>query len=186
MTSTLIGIGIGLFLYQSGVAFLPAQLFKGTFIEKTGEKTSNIVEKVLGEKGKALTSKIRPLWSNERARPYMILGIVIISICALIKIAIYTGLWDANRLRNSLVGKNSKVKKRKRADASGMADEIATLLLTAVVGIITAPVAKNAFMDDKEPYYGIILWGIVLAILAWIKLALITGALKVGAPSRHG
>ncbi len=178
-TSTCIGIGIGLYMYQSGLVFVLGD-FGNKLVGKAQEEAGSILERIpiFGSKAKELA--LTPLWSNEQTQPYLVAGLVVIGICVLLKLLIYCSLWDANRMRDGLLGSSGRSSGHYGIDAQGIADEIVTFLITIVLGIVTAPLAKNAMLDDKDPHNFLLGGGILLAILCWVKLALITGALRFG------
>lgn len=181
MTSTCIGIGVGFYMYQSGIVTHLGAM--GSKILGRAEKTASsfwdkVVSPVTGTKLNDLS--MESLWKDDTARIYLMVGIGMICVCVLIKFLLYTSLWDANRTRDALVGHGGRSSRHRGMDTNGIMDEIATLLLTIAIGIFTAPITKNALLENQDPETMGIVIPILIVFLAWFKFALHTGAIQFG------
>lgn len=184
--TTCIGIGIGFYLYESRVAFLGEKYFPGFFGRVQDEATGfwgQITDITRGTPLEGTIKLVPDLWSNEAAKPLITAGIAIIAVWAVVKLAIYFSLWDANQLRDALLGQKTK-RSRYQVDYNGIADEIATLLLTTLVGLVITPLIEAAFVEEQQgnSRYQIFLL-LLLVPVAFFKLLIISGGLVFG-PSR--
>lgn len=122
VASILIGIGIGLYLFETGIAFAPFEAAQkisknfpglqktfGDFGGKLGrdlKMAENIVRKT-PLKNKFSLQELTAGW-GKKAQPYLVVGATIVGICILLKILMYLHIWDANQLRNALVGRGRR------------------------------------------------------------------------------
>lgn len=180
-TATCIGIGIGFYMYQSGIttAF-------GDFGDKVLGKAENRATSLWDKVASPITGKkfnelgINSIWEDDQGKVYVIVGLWLIGVSALIKFLIYTSIWDANHTRDFLVGHGGGHSKPFGIDFAGIMDEIATLLLTVAIGILTAPITKNAFLENQDPQTMGVIIPVAVFVLALFKFALYAGALQFG------
>lgn len=191
-SSIIIGIATGLYMYESRLIFLPEQWAQNVFNAiGLGEWFSNFMSGVRDTAVSVFDQTIgsTPLrkevdWvpdllSNEAARPYVIAGGILLGVCIVLKILIYCSLWDANRLRDSMMNQRGR-HYNYGIDYNGIVEEIVTFLLTTVFSIVTTPVVRNALDQEKDSYYCQYLFLGLLAVLLILKFLLMTGAMEFG------
>jgi uncharacterized membrane protein len=185
-SSITIGIATGLYMYESRLVFLPEQWGQSFFSAiGLGEWFSKTMSNLRAEALSAFGGKNKQIdWvpdilNNEATRPYVIAGAILLGVCIVLKILLYSSLWDANRLRDSLLSQRAK-HYHYGIDYNGIVEEVVTFLLTTLFGIVTTPVLRNAVGQNKESYYGQYLFIGLMVVLLIAKFCLMTGALEFG------
>ena len=191
-----------LYLYQSGaiteitgrIQGLAQGIVSGVFgeVQRAADSTvgkipivGSLLKKVTDSGIQAAKSAIQPVWTNPETQPYLIAGLVIIGISVLVKLLIYCSILNVNSIRDFLLGQSSRHSGGFHIDTKGIVDEIVTFALTTAFGIIAMPILKNVLMDGKDPNTPWIFGGTLILILAWLKLALIVGALQFGSQAQR-
>ncbi|WP_372369415.1 hypothetical protein [Candidatus Uabimicrobium sp. HlEnr_7] len=211
----LIGIGIGLYGYESKAALVPMkwqlerkvakdihrqqeqQISSGSifdvfsqipevnkFWEKTGanryiahvQKYNNVMQKwgITGDLQQKMDSLIKngvetvpSRWTTPENKPFFILGILLVCIALLTKIAIYSGMLNLNRL-----GSKRAKRKRTKANVNAIANEFSTFGLSAIGGLYLMPAMENFLRNESTsfPYPWLIAGTFVFLVL--LKIAL--------------
>ena len=185
--SLLIGIGIGLYLYQSNMIFLPEQALGPYWKVVTGignkainwglqqnkevRSITKIWQQVHGEPPGKPIKVIPDSFSEKEKRPYWIAGLIIVIISIMSKLAMYLGFFTWNGLRDSIfsipVGKSPP---RKR-DYNGLVDEILMLSISTILGVLASPILSNLQGHATPyPYGGMGMY--LLILLLFCKLAM--------------
>lgn len=226
----LIGIGIGLYGYESKAALVPMkwqlerkvakdihrqqqeqQVSQGSVFDvfsqipavneywkKTGvdrylshiQKYNTVMQKwgISGDLQQKMDSLMKngvetvpSRWTTPENKPFFILGILLVCVALVTKIAIYSGTLNLNRL-----GQKRGKKKKKRANINAIANEISTFGLSAIGGLYLMPALEN-FMRNQDasfPYPWIIAG--IFAALVLLKIALHSSFVDFNAWRRGG
>jgi len=194
--STLIGIGVGLYLYESNLIFLPGQ-----FIEKASDVLSGINETIatpgreigrtvgvskvtdpifdITNEATKITKDISKIqWvpdMTEHDKKYWTIGLIVVIVCLIFKILMYNRRFNFNELRNAIFGKRGRAE-LPSADRNEVIDEINMFLLTSLLGVMIDPLFAN-LKGMKTPYpYGYLSL-VILIILTLIKIGFILDVL---------
>ncbi|WP_372367184.1 hypothetical protein [Candidatus Uabimicrobium sp. HlEnr_7] len=177
ISSTMIGIGVGFYMYEAGFKLIFDKWFPGLTKELWGSGVAqSYLSDELGIFGLFATSYLDNMLETQK--PLVITGLIIIGACILVKVLLYLRRLNMNNVRDSLLGQRS-TKKASSVDYRGIADEIVSLAFTLFLGVLITPYIKNA-VGESDPY-GYQVFAICGTILfGWIKLALIVDALEFG------
>ncbi|WP_368239167.1 hypothetical protein [Candidatus Uabimicrobium amorphum] len=177
ISSTMIGIGVGFYMYEAGFKLIFDKWFPG-LTEKlwgSGVAQSYLADE-LGIFGIFASNQLDDMFTTKK--PLVMTGLIIIGVCVLVKILLYLRQLNMNKVRDSLLRQRA-TKKASSVDYRGIADEMVSLAFTLFLGVLLTPYIKNA-VGESDPY-GYQVFGICGTILfGWMKLALIVGALQFG------
>lgn len=204
--STLIGLGVGFYLYESNLIFIPGQILNsfnnavGTVIGKTndiihsigdvgGSTTQKVTRKVTkitkfaSQLTNEATGTVRDMSVHfmpkmeDHAKKYWMIGTIIILGCIFIKFLMYKGWFSFNKIRNAMFGMG-RIRELPPLSTNEALDEILMFALTSWFGVMADPFFHNLRgLTPTMPYpYGQI-GVIVLVILVLLKLCFITDIL---------
>ncbi len=194
-SSACVGIGAGFYLHESKIVTVVDKYFPsfskeiGNSLEKEGaglwDRISRPIEHVIGKSNFNQITNVQwvpDIFQDERAKMYVMVGMIMVIACFVLKLALYASLWDANKFKGVIFplqkNKGSKGARRRHFDFNNFLDEILTVLFTIVFGIVTTPVVKNAFLEQKEDYSSQTIWWLLLLFLGWLKFALTVKAIS--------
>lgn len=212
--STLIGLGVGFYLYESNLIFIPGQIVNqfnnavSTVIDKTNS-IFNTVGDTGGKTTKTITNKVTKITKfasqltneatgtvrdmsvhfmpnmEENEKKYWMIGTIIICGCIFIKFLMYKGWFSFNKIRNAMFGMG-RIRELPPLSTNEVLDEILMYALTSWFGVMADPFFHNLRGQTPHmPYpYGQISL-IVLAILVLIKLCFITDVLDFDSDRRN-
>lgn len=183
ISSTMIGIGVGFYMYEAGFKLIFDKWFPGLTEKLWGSGVAqSYLSDELGIFGIFASNQLDDMFKTQK--PLVVTGLVIIGVCILVKILLYLRRLNMNNVRDSLLRQRS-TKKASSVDYRGIADEVVSLAFTLFLGVLLTPYIKNA-VGESDPY-GYQVFGICGTILfGWMKLALIVGALEFGQRKSRG
>ncbi len=194
LCSALIGIGIGLYLYQSNLIFLPVKAWEaasnvvsqidekiGSPLKSIGEKTGwkNYTDPLARATRQAAQTarkinemKLIPEIKEENKK-YWIIGLVIVIVCVALKLMMYMAFLNFNRIRDSIFSTRGSYLQTTGRDYNGVVDEVVMFLLTSLLGIMIDPIYNNFRGNTTEYPYGYwSLFFLIFLILTKLMLAL--------------
>ena len=168
LLSVLIGVGIGLYLYQSNLIFVFEEQYRA--IKSKASEVMPVVQRLLGPKHakeaaaiKKSVSLMPASVSEKEKRPYWIAGLIMVVGAALLKLLMYLAILNWNAIRDGIFGNKGSTKGRSPGrDYNGIIDEILMLFLSMIMGVLATPLFNN-LRGQATPYpYG----GVGVALLA--------------------
>ncbi|NUM33309.1 MAG: hypothetical protein HUU50_02095 [Candidatus Brocadiae bacterium] len=191
--STLIGIGFGLYLYQSNLIFLPGEMMKdlsnalsqldqkiGSPARKIGntfglKKYTDQLSRSTGEISRTAEQvrkvKLVPEIKEENKK-YWIVGLIVVIASILLKWMMYMAILNFNKIRDSFFSTRGAYRQSMGKDYNGIVDETVVFLITSLLGVMADPIYNNLRGNQAQYPYGY--WSLFFLIfLILVKLMLV-------------